>query len=242
MTLTALLLGLGAGLASAPHCAAMCGPLAAFACGRGGQRALRYQLGRSAGYLALGALVGAVGAGLAAALRGPWPSALLSWSLALVLTIGAYRLWNGAEQRRAAPLRQLGKGPARRSWIERLLSWLPQDPLAVGLATALLPCGALAGAVVLAAGTGSPIDGALVMGGFSLTTAFGTLGAGWLASRLRALDSPWVKRSLAAVLAVGAVLLFVRPIDKLRGGGDDACCHGKHASASVSPGSARAAS
>jgi hypothetical protein len=72
----------------------------------------------------------------------------------------------------------------------------------------------------------------MVMVGFSLTTALGTLGAGWVASRMRALGRPWIRRSLAAVLAVGAVLLFVRPIEALRGGEEGSCCHGgEHARA-----------
>ena len=57
---TAVIAGAAAGLASVPHCTAMCGPLAAYACsgrpGASGQS--RYQLGRFISYSALGAVAG----------------------------------------------------------------------------------------------------------------------------------------------------------------------------------------
>ena len=60
---TAVIAGAAAGLASVPHCTAMCGPLAAYACsgrpGASGQG--RYQLGRFISYSALGGVAGAIG-------------------------------------------------------------------------------------------------------------------------------------------------------------------------------------
>ena len=64
---TAVIAGAAAGLASVPHCTAMCGPLAAYACsghpGASGQG--RYQLGRFISYSALGAVAGRLGSLLA---------------------------------------------------------------------------------------------------------------------------------------------------------------------------------
>ena len=57
---TAVIAGAAAGLASVPHCTAMCGPLAAYACsGRPGASGPgRYQLGRFVSYSMLGGIAG----------------------------------------------------------------------------------------------------------------------------------------------------------------------------------------
>ena len=90
---TAVIAGAAAGLASVPHCTAMCGPLAAYACsgspGASGQG--RYQVGRFISYSALGGIAGAVGGATAVSLPGAWGGALLSWSLALGLGLAAFR-------------------------------------------------------------------------------------------------------------------------------------------------------
>ncbi len=76
---TAVIAGAAAGLASVPHCTAMCGPLAAYACsgrpGASGQS--RYQLGRFISYSVLGAIAGTLGGATAVSLPQAWGSALL---------------------------------------------------------------------------------------------------------------------------------------------------------------------
>src|SRR5690348_11710538 len=66
--LQAFISGALLGLTSVPHCAAMCGPLASFACTCAPRRdaAPRYQLGRTFGYGVAGALAGHAGSALLA--------------------------------------------------------------------------------------------------------------------------------------------------------------------------------
>lgn len=229
--LMALLAGTVAGIGSVPHCAAMCGPLAAFACGRapgsGVGAAARYQLGRFVAYAGLGAAAGALGQAVTAYLTVPWGRAVVSWTLAAALLWTAGRLWRlGAHPRRAASERGLvglGSARARPGLFARLARLLPRDPAVVGVLTALLPCGALYAAIAIAAGAGSVAGGALAMMGFSLASSVGVFGAGWVASRVRSIGSPGAVRALAVAIAVGALVLALRPVPTLRG--EPVLCH-----------------
>ena len=178
---TAVIAGAAAGLASVPHCTAMCGPLAAYACsGRpGASGQARYQLGRFISYSVLGGIAGAVGGATAVSLPAAWGSALLSWSLALGLGLAAFRLWRRPDQP-LVPLRKKDDEPAE-STGARAVRALGRHPFFVGLGTALLPCGALAAAVLIAASTGTPSAGALSMLAFSVVSGVGLVGAAWLA-------------------------------------------------------------
>lgn len=221
---TSVIAGAAAGLASIPHCTAMCGPLAVYACsGRpGGSGPARYQLGRFISYSALGALAGAVGGATAVSLPGTWGSALLSWSLALGLGLAALRLWRRPRQ----PLVTLrsSKAEASESVISRALGALGNHPFWVGLGTALLPCGALAAAVLIAASTGSAWLGTLSMLAFSLVSGLGLVGAAWVFRKVALRPGPATSRVLAVVLALGAILFMIRPVHALRHD-DAASCH-----------------
>ena len=165
LAVTALLMGLVGG----PHCIAMCGA----ACAGIGQAAgprkqtalLLFQLGRVIGYSALGGLAAASLQGLgwltvqSAALRPVWSLfhvAALVLGMALVvqarqpvwLERGARRVWASA------------RGVAGR--------WGGGAPLVLGSLWALLPCGLLYSALMVAALAGSVTGGALVMGLFAL--------------------------------------------------------------------------
>lgn len=224
----ALLLATGAvaGLASIPHCAGMCGPLAAFACTRRPVRGapLRYQAGRTASYAIAGAVAGGFGAVLTRDLSGAWTGAFLSWSLAVALGIAAWRLWRlGAAPRPPSATFALGREPSKPSIVDRLMRLVPREPALFGFLTALLPCGALVAALLIAAGSSSAVGGSLVMIGFATTSSVALLGVAWLAARLRGLPSPLPLRLLAVGLMVGAVLLVVRPVSALQGE-PEACC------------------
>jgi hypothetical protein len=87
----------------------------------------------------------------------------------------------------------------------------PRRALVIGLATTLLPCGWLYAFVVTAAGTGSPLNGALAMAVFWLGTlplliAFG--------ASMRAVGGSYVSRAplLAplVIIVVGVMTLLVR--------------------------------
>jgi len=221
---TALIAGAAAGFASVPHCTAMCGPLAAYACsgrpGASGQS--RYQLGRFVSYSILGAIAGTVGGAATVSLPHAWGSALLSWSLALGLGIAALRLWRRPSQP-LVTLRARADDPVPSS-VSRALGALGRHPFFVGLGTALLPCGALAAAVLIAASTGSAALGSLSMLAFAVVSGLGLVGAAWVFERFSRRPKPATSRVLAAVLALGSILFVIRPVHALRTG-DTSSCH-----------------
>jgi len=214
---TALIAGAAAGLASVPHCTAMCGPLAAYACSgsRGAGAHARYQIGRFISYTAVGALVGTLGGAAAVSLPGEWGRALLSWSLAVGLGLAALRLW-----RRPAPapsaLVALRKKDERANTTGGWVEALGRHPFLVGLGTAFLPCGALAAAVLIAASTGTALLGALSMLAFSVVSGVGLIAASWLFDRLARRPGSASQRTLAVVLGLGAIIFVLRPVHALQ--------------------------
>jgi sulfite exporter TauE/SafE len=100
---------------------------------------------------------------------------------------------------------------------------LGEHPFLVGLGTALLPCGALAAAVLIAASTGTAPLGALSMLAFSVVSGVGLVGAAWLFERISRRPRPATSRALAVVLALGAVMFVIRPVHALRHG--EPACH-----------------
>lgn len=168
LAVTALLMGLVGG----PHCVAMCGA----ACAGIGQAAgprkqsalLLFQWGRVAGYSVLGGLAAASLQGLgwltvqSAALRPVWSMFhVAAFVLGMVLLVQARQpVW-------------LERG-ARTVWA-RARSFAGTGgvgaPLVLGSLWALLPCGLLYSAVMVAALAGSVAGGAMVMALFALGTS-----------------------------------------------------------------------
>lgn len=218
------LLGAGAGLLSIPHCAAMCGPLAAFGCAPrgGGARDARapvaWLAGRTAAYVVLGGLLGAG----SRAISGLAPAGLETWialGLAVALAISAV----GLLRRPAAPSPSLA--PRKASIVSRLSTFVlahRPSPLALGALTGLLPCGALWAGLAAATATGSAWLGALSMLAFSLASAPGLGLAALTASRAPSSD-PTLKRLLGGALLVGALVLTLRPLVATE---EDPACHG----------------
>ncbi|MCZ8293083.1 MAG: sulfite exporter TauE/SafE family protein [Hylemonella sp.] len=182
LAVTALLMGLAGG----PHCIAMCGAACAGLGQAAGERRNEamwvFQLGRVLGYATLGALAAASIQGLgwltiqSAALRPVWTLFhVAAFMLGLVLLVraqqpvwlesAARRLWSGA--------RALAAGRGRGA------------PLVVGTLWALLPCGLLYSALLVAAMTGNAIEGAAVMALFAAGTAVSMMAGPWLWLRLR---------------------------------------------------------
>lgn len=170
------------------HCAGMCGPLLIGFDVAGAARGVRalpgalgvltYQAGRSLTYLLLGALAGLVGRGLTAVFEPAGAIFALLFGLTVVTTLVI------KEVRRRQSLRpqpvKVGFSkldPPKLSFVERLVSKLPRalHPLqgpdegrhlrifGLGAAMGLLPCMITYWALGLAATTGSPLHGALVM-------------------------------------------------------------------------------
>jgi sulfite exporter TauE/SafE len=159
-----------------PHCAAMCGGFVVFYAGHDAKPRwpahLAYNGGRLGSYVLLGVLAGALGAGVerAGAVVGVGRAA--AWLAGTLMVV-----WGVA-----ALLRALGLGgvprasaPGAHALIARALRAVHAQPAAVrgltmGLLSTLLPCGWLYAYVAIAAGTGTPAGGALVMAVFWLGT------------------------------------------------------------------------
>jgi sulfite exporter TauE/SafE len=232
---SALLTGAVAGVMALPHCVAMCGPFAAFACagssegGTLGRADVRYLGARSVGYATLGAIAGGSG-GLARTWLPPtWASVLLAATLAAGMVSLAWRLVRAERpaQRAGDRLVQIGVKPSTAPTLSRRLfdgglALVSGSPMALGLATALFPCGALYAAVLVAAGTGSAWAGTASMLGFSVTSAFALGISGWVARASMGLDRQ-TRVALGAALVLGAVVLVARPL--LSSGEDTPACH-----------------
>ena len=202
-----------AGLASAPHCAGMCGPIAAATCSdvRSG---VHYGIGRLVSYTFTGSIAGGMGQALVAALNVPVARGITSVLLGVGLALSAWRLWASRTSKLVPLLRK----------SERF-SDLSRRPAFIGLLTGFLPCGALVAGLTLSAASGSVFVGGLTMLAFALGSSLGLIGAGWLATRLR---REGARKVLAVVLALGAIVCVLRGVDAFRT--DSLECHTEVAS------------
>lgn len=207
---TALIMGLVGG----PHCLAMCSAPCGVVSGAAQQvvqlqgrqdrlwlRASLFHLGRIAGYASLGA---------AAALAMQSLSWLTSQTVALQplwtlshVAVMAWGLFMLAQARQPAWLENAG----RAVW-QRVQPWVraPGGQLAAGYCWALMPCGLLYSAVLVAALSGGAWQGALSMAAFALGSGAWLVGGPWLwrqgRRRLDLLKAQWGTR-LAGLLLVG---------------------------------------
>jgi sulfite exporter TauE/SafE len=173
------LAGLALGAAASPHCAFMCGaPCAAPAAG-GPRRGAAFHAGRLASYMAGGALAAASVSTLGAWARA---STVLQplWTLVQLafLALGLWWLVAGRMPRR---LTRDGTVPVR--IVNRRHGALRAG--AAGLGWVAWPCGALQGALLLAALADGAAGGAVVMAAFAAASAPALLATPWLWSRLR---------------------------------------------------------
>lgn len=223
---TALATGALAGLVALPHCVAMCGPYAGFACaGPGGtsasrmDRALRYLGGRLAGYAVVGAVAGGTGGVAQAALPPSWAAVLLAVMLAGGMLSLAWRLARTERQtglvaltpRRPEPGMGARAAESIQTWLASAVGLASRSPTLLGLVMATFPCGALYAALLVAASTASPWAGAASMLGFGLTSSAALGISGWIASASVALDRH-TRLALSVALVLGAVVLVARPL------------------------------
>ena len=163
-----------AGLITSVHCLGMCGPLACSFCmksGPGERRASKflamgaYHGGRLASYTAAGLVAGALGASIAWIFTGAFGQ-LLPWAMVVMFLVIGF----GLERKLHPP-----------KWIARLFprhvagsaaqsGGRPWAPLALGLATVLLPCGPLYMVLAVAVVSGSALAGAELMAAFAAGT------------------------------------------------------------------------
>jgi sulfite exporter TauE/SafE len=200
LAMTALLMGLAGG----PHCVAMCGTACAGIGHAAGPRKTSalwaFQAGRLASYAALGAVAAASMQGLGwlttqtAALRPVWTLfhvAVLVMGL-MLLRLARQPVWLDAT--------------ARSVWRRVMAfnaAWGRGAPLAIGAVWAFMPCGLLYSAVLVAALSGGPLEGALAMALFALGSSVSLALGPWLLLRLRGgAGGEWGIRLAGLALAV----------------------------------------
>jgi len=189
MTLTG---AFAAGLAASVHCAGMCGPLACLACSRRTAcgttpPAAAYHATRLLAYAVCGAGAAAFGA---AALQWlpEWLRASIPWVVLAMVILWALGLTGPLQARMPR------------------LPWLKPNPVLIGAATPLIPCGPLYLMLGLAALSGTAVRGASLLLAFGL----GTVPLLWLAQhqwgRLQRWLGPgralWLQRGLVLAMTV----------------------------------------
>lgn len=192
-----------ASLVGSVHCAGMCGGFVCFYTGSASgtdAAALRahamYNVGRLTSYLTLGAIAGAIGAGVSSlgAMAGLQHAAavvagvlMIGWALSAMAAQRGVRL--GV---RRMGVRRLGVRRAPEAWqraMGQVLHAVREQPMATrawltGLLTTMLPCGWLYVFVATAGGSGSVRAGVLTMALFWLGTVPALLAVGLGAQRL----------------------------------------------------------
>lgn len=183
MAITALFMGLAGG----PHCVAMCGAACAgISRGAGGQHStpslLSFQISRMMGYALFGAFAAGSVQGLAwlgtntAVIRPVWTMFHVA-----ALLLGVALVWLA---RQPAWLDAVAQGVWRRT--RPVLGRLgPRAPWVLGVAWALMPCGLLYSALMVASLSANAVEGALIMALFSLGTSVSLTIGPWLLLRLR---------------------------------------------------------
>ena len=204
------------GLLGTGHCVGMCGPLVLAIPASSGRVVphLLYHLGRVCTYVAVGAVVAALGAGLLGAAGGEADLArvvriqvaLSLIAAVLLLALALARLGvirEPAWMSLASPRHLPGFGRVAASLFERGGPW---PTLGFGLMMGLLPCGLSYAAFARVVPAGSAVDGALLVLAFGAGTVPGLLVLGTAGS---ALARRW--RSLSDLLA--GLLLVAMALD-----------------------------
>lgn len=187
-------------------CGAACAGLGQAAGPHKNRALLIFQLGRMAGYSVLGGLAAASIQGLgwmtiqSAALRPVWSLFHVAATLlGLVLMAQARQpVWlESAGKKIWSAVRSSTQGGGSRA------------PLVIGFVWALLPCGLLYSALLVAAMAGSAVSGATVMASFAVGTGVTMLAGPWLWLRLRgshwgAGGGDWGVRLAGAALAASS--------------------------------------
>lgn len=199
MAATALFMGLVGG----PHCVAMCGAACAGISRAAGERSTQalwsFQFSRMVGYALFGAFAAGTVQGLA--LIGTNTIAIRPlWSMfhAAAFLLGLALLWRA---RQPAWIENLGQSVWRRA--RPVLNKLgAKAPFILGVAWALMPCGLLYSALLVASLSANAWEGALIMALFSIGTSVSLTAGPWLLLRLRGGQSgSWAIRLAGFALA-----------------------------------------
>lgn len=223
----------GASLIGSLHCAGMCGGIACFVAGTAsrGRSLLLYHAGRLISYTALGALAGASGAALdlGGEAAGIGRAGTIV-AVALVIATAAWMLARALGVRLPVPAAKTRLG---RIYASATRVVAEADPgvrgFALGLLTALLPCGFLYLFLAAAAASGGALAGAATMAAFWAGTVPALFAVGFLAQRVTPAirkRAPAVAAGLLLAVALTALLprLSAPAFAGTEEGGEPACC------------------
>ncbi|MEI6624039.1 MAG: sulfite exporter TauE/SafE family protein [Actinomycetes bacterium] len=211
---------LAVGLLTGFHCVTMCGSMV-FSYSVGNPREgswlerispqFAYQAAKILSYVAVGLLLGAIGAVFNLA-------GVRNWA---TIVAGAFMILVGLQLTGWFPVLRRFSPKAPKfliAWIMKLRKRTSvQDhaateayvtPVLFGLMTGLMPCGPLIAAEIAAAGSGSALNGSLAMLGFGLGTIPVMLAFGSFASLISGRFAKWMTVAAAViVIALGAVFI-----------------------------------
>lgn len=197
------------GLLGSAHCVGMCGGFVALLSvgGEGGVagRQAAYFAGKTLTYALFGALAGAAGLALRETFGGLGGAVAVALGVAMVLAglavCGVSWGRSGGLAVRASA--KLGPLVARLVRSDR-----PGTLVALGMVNGVLPCGLVYGVLAVAAASGGPLRGGLVMAVFGVATIPALALTGLLGTRLRPSRRLWLQR-VAGVLVVAMGVLTV---------------------------------
>jgi uncharacterized protein len=208
MAVTALFMGLVGG----PHCVAMCGAACAGISRAAGARSTQalwtFQFSRMLGYAAFGAFAAGSVQGLA------WLGANTQavrplWTMFHVaaLLLGLALVWRA---RQPAWIEDMAQAVWRKA-KPALTRMGAKAPVFLGVAWALMPCGLLYSALLVASLSASAWDGALIMALFSAGTSVSLTLGPWLLLRLNGAGSgAWgIRLAGLALVATSAWALWM---------------------------------
>ena len=199
------------GLLGGAHCVAMCGGIATgFSVhSRGWLAALQPNLGRVAGYVLAGAVVGGLGGGLLGVARMPYLGTAMRALVGIVLILAGLRMLD-----RKGRLPRFAGGPGNRLWralqpLQRRL--LPADTagkrIALGMLWGWMPCGLSTTLLAAAWLSASALHGALTMAAFGLGTLPVMVSLTWAGARIGQRLQRGPLRTGAGLLVIASGLL-----------------------------------
>ncbi len=204
---------LTSGLLGGAHCAAMCGGIATSIGNgnRGWWHALQPNLGRVAGYVLAGAIVGGLGSGLLGIARTPLLGVTMRAAVGVVLVIAGLRLLD-----RKGRLPRFFGGPGARFWqllrpLQRRL--MPADTvskrLLLGMLWGWMPCGLSTTLLAAAWLQASASHGALTMAAFGIGTLPMMVPLTWAGARFGQRLQRGGMRTAAGLLVLGSGVLTI---------------------------------
>ncbi len=221
------------GLFGSMHCVGMCGAIvAAYSTQRGFHnpsnsgkwgtlfKHLSYNFGRVLSYTIVGAMLGAIGGSFAGLkVAGEWFSALAGFVL-IVSGFWMLRIfpWMGLRPR-GEFTREISLGAEKKSFVLSLYtrsygalfsSPTVESKFYLGFLTPLLPCGLLYSAFVMAAASGSAVNGAVTMALFGTGIVPSLIVVGYVSTFFRFQLRSWGDKLAALTIILMGVMMLLR--------------------------------